>query len=602
MKMLLLAVFTFFFFTFSLNAQTFYASPTSTNSTGTGTDINNPVTLARALALIPSSTTTACTVYLRGGNYVLTSTITISRSGAATNIKNLCAYPGDPRPVLDFSTITRITISNTGIKGVSFSGSYWYIKGIDFFAATDNGLNMSGSNNKVENCIFSENQDTGFQMGGGASNNQIINCDSYFNQDPTGENADGFAAKLDIGTGNSFKGCRSWQNSDDGWDGYLRPANDVSTTYEDCWAFRNGYTKSGGTTTAGDGNGFKTGGSDNKDLSHNVTLTRCLSFFNKADGFDQNSNIGNITLLNCTAFNNGRNYGMNDRALATGKIMTIKNCISAGTGGQSIMAAAVLATDSWTAGPGGTGTFTVTNADFVSVDTAGVRGARQADGSLPVLTFMHLATGSDLIDRGTNIGLPFNGTAPDLGAFETSEPVPVTLLSFSATAKGQTNILNWTTVTELNNASFIIESSANGIDFTSMGEIKGAGTTSTPQYYTFLDNNPSKGINYYRLRQLDFDGKATFSKIVSLTNATDKTNTLKIYPSVTNHILTVDVQIELNATLFITDSMGRTVLSQSLDKTGFTRMPLDVSAFSNGVYLLTIVSKSGQKTEKFIKN
>ncbi len=597
MKKRVLAVLTFFSFTFSLNAQTLYASPTSTNATGNGTDINDPVTLARALSLIPSSTTTACTVYLRGGNYVLTSTISISRSGAATNIKNLCAYPGDARPILNFSTIPRITVTNTGIRGVSFSGSYWYIKGIDFFAATDNGLNMSGSNNKIENCTFSENQDTGFQLGGGAVNNQIINCDSYYNQDPDGENADGFAAKLDIGTGTSFKGCRAWQNSDDGWDGYLRPANDVSTTYEDCWAFRNGYTKSGGTTTNGDGNGFKTGGSDNKDLSHNATLTRCLSFQNKADGFDQNSNIGNITLLNCTAFNNGRNYGMNDRALATGKIMTIKNCISAGTGGQSILAAAVVATDSWTGG------FTVTNADFVSVDTTGVRGARQADGSLPVLTFMHLATGSDLIDRGTDIGLPFNGTAPDLGAFETSASVPVTLLSFSATAKGQHVVLNWTTVTELNNAAFIIERSANGLDFQDIGEVKGNGTTSTPQYYTFLDKSPLRGLGvYYRLRQVDFDGKATLSKTVSVTNVSNKTNFLKSYPSVTNHILTVDVQTESIATLYITDSMGRRVLTQTLQNTETIRLPLDVSAFSNGVYILTIVSKSGQMTEKFIKN
>ena len=67
--------------------------------------------------------------------------------------------------------------------------------------------------------------------------------------------------------GNYFYGCRSWKNCDDGWDGYLRGADDVSTTVENCWAFENGYFEDG--TDAGvnaNGNGFKMGGSDDKLL------------------------------------------------------------------------------------------------------------------------------------------------------------------------------------------------------------------------------------------------------------------------------------------------------------------------------------------------
>jgi hypothetical protein len=63
--------------------------------------------------------------------------------------------------------------------------------------------------------------------------------------------------------------------------------------------------------------------------------------------------------------------------------------------------------------------FNVTNEDFVSIDTLGVRGLRNADGSLPDLEFLHLASGSDLIDAGVDVGLPYNDAAPDLGAFET---------------------------------------------------------------------------------------------------------------------------------------------------------------------------------------
>ena len=64
------------------------------------------------------------------------------------------------------------------------------------------------------------------------------------------------------------------------------------------------------------------------------------------------------------------------------------------------------------------GTATVSAADFVSLDPTGMGDPRQPDGSLPVLSFLHLAGGSDLIDVGTDVGLPFLGSAPDLGAFE----------------------------------------------------------------------------------------------------------------------------------------------------------------------------------------
>ena len=64
--------------------------------------------------------------------------------------------------------------------------------------------------------------------------------------------------------------------------------------------------------------------------------------------------------------------------------------------------------------------FSVTDADFVSLDTAGITGPRKPDGSLPDISFMHFAVGSELIDAGTVVGLPFNGSAPDLGAFESA--------------------------------------------------------------------------------------------------------------------------------------------------------------------------------------
>jgi uncharacterized membrane protein YgcG len=385
------------------SAKTYYVS-LGGNDAAAGTFSQPFLTIVKAHSVVAAGDT----IVVLGGRYVVNTTINISKSGTATNKLFLLANPGE-RPILDFSSMA-FSSSN---RGIQLSGSNWYIKGFDIQGAGDNGMFISGSFNTVEFCALFENRDTGLQIGNGASNNRIINCDSYYNVDPGQGNADGFSPKLDVGTGNYFYGCRSWQNSDDGWDGYLRPSNDVTTTLENCWTFNNGYLKNG-SASSGNGNGFKMGGGDNGNsalLKHNMVLKRCLAFDNRVKGFDQNNNVGSMTLYNCTAYRNGTNYSI-IRALDSGKTLIVVNCVSLGSYG-TLGSFATQQTNSWLS------PFNVSNADFVSVDTAGVRGPRKADGSLPDITFMHLASGSRLIDAGTIIDLPYSGIAPDLGAFET---------------------------------------------------------------------------------------------------------------------------------------------------------------------------------------
>jgi hypothetical protein len=424
-------------FSSSLQARTYYVSTTG-NDNNVGYLIDAPFkTMKKALGKSDVDT-----IIVRGGTYYLTgdSTISVNKIGAGPNIAyTIKNYPGET-PIFDGSGL------NTGKKGMNVTGAYWHIIGIHITKARDNGIYITGSNNIIERCTFSENEDSGLQLSGGASNNKIINCDSYFNKDATSENADGFACKLDVGTGNYFKGCRAWQNSDDGWDGYIRPSatynsDGVSTTLDSCWSFRNGYLKTGAISgTNGDGNGFKMGGSDSTNKRHNMTLRNCVAFFNRKRGFDQNNNRGSMTLFNNTAYANaGGNYQMNSIALYAGSVMTVKNCVaytaSANAGSNAFVSGAILQNNSWQS------PFVVTNADFISLDTVGARGPRKADGSLPDINFMHLATGSDLIDGGQNVGLVFNGAAPDLGAFET---LSSTTTIYTFTGNGNwTDAANW---------------------------------------------------------------------------------------------------------------------------------------------------------------
>lgn len=368
------------------------------NAPGT---VLEPTTLASAVARV----TPGGTIYLRGGDYALDTPIALDVDGTSGALVTLRGYPEDPtRPHLDFSAMSE----NSSNRGLQLSGDYWHLYGLDVSKAGDNCLFISGAHNTVEYSTFSECADTGLQLGNGAANNLILNCDSYFNADSSLENADGFAAKLDVGTGNRFVGCRAWNNLDDGWDGYLRPADGVLTTYERCWAFDNGKLADG-RVGAGDGNGFKTGGSDDKNLRHDVVYTQCIAAGNVNDGFDHNSNRGKITILNSAAHANGSNlnFGSSNSAAS----LTIKNTISLGANGSLVADVTDITHNSWQDGRA------ATEADFVSVDTELLKAPRKSDGSLPDIDYLVLSPTSDLRQAGTDVGLPFEGSAPDLGPF-----------------------------------------------------------------------------------------------------------------------------------------------------------------------------------------
>lgn len=387
-----------------------------------GSDSNNGISLSAPFKTISKAAGVAVAgdiIYVREGTYLYSTTISLSKNGTENSPIILEGYESE-RPLIDFSGTA------FGKRGFDLKGNYWYIKGLDVCKAGDNGMIISGDYNTIEFCTFFDNKDTGLQLGGGAHDNKIINCDSYWNADPTDYgDADGFACKLDVGTNNYFYGCRAWLNVDDGWDGYMRGNDDVSTVLENCWTWMNGYFKDG--TDGGpsaNGNGFKIGGSDDKTLKHNFTLRNCISFDNKAKGFDQNSNMGSMILENCSGFRNkGNNYSIS-KILAAEKTASVTNCISF-NGNISLGSFVTQTTNSWMT------PFVVTNDDFVTLDTTGVSSKRQADGSLPKVDFLRLEKSSNLIDAGTNVGLDYFGSAPDLGAFEYDATTGVSLLEKS---------------------------------------------------------------------------------------------------------------------------------------------------------------------------
>jgi hypothetical protein len=436
-----------------------YVATTGSNAGGnTGTNIDAPLaTISQAITLSQPGDT----IWVRGGTYNLASRIQINnKSGAAGSPYLLSAYPGET-PILDFRT------QALGQRGIELNSDYWHLKGLTVQYSGDNGVFISGSNNTLEQLTTRQNNDSGVQIsasgGRTPSNNLVLNVDSYanydFQSDNRGENADGFAVKFrGLGPGNILRGVRAWNNSDDGFD-FWQAENGV--TIENSWAFHNGrstlFTGVPG-TFAGDGNGVKLGHDSSTHL-----IKGMLVWGHPANGIDVNGNATQlesdpptithgVTILNNTAVNNSsRNFRFDENPTTASPPAThvLRNNVSFQGGGVQIDAGNTHDHNSWNAG------VTTSAADFVSIvdpltsnglyapitDRAGTTtpvhalgaaiGPRLADGSLPLLDFMRLRSDSDLINAGVDVGLPFAGAAPDLGAFEYIPPVVFAAADFN---------------------------------------------------------------------------------------------------------------------------------------------------------------------------
>ncbi len=135
------------------------------------------------------------------------------------------------------------------------------------------------------------------------SNNLIVFSESHDNADSDGEDADGFAPKLTVGSGNVFRYAVSHNNIDDGWDLYTKPdTGPIGTvTIEDSLSYGNGTLSDGSQAGNGDRNGYKLGG---EDIGVNHTVKRSIAFDNGKHGFTYNSNPGSMTIENNLSIGN----------------------------------------------------------------------------------------------------------------------------------------------------------------------------------------------------------------------------------------------------------------------------------------------------------
>ncbi|WP_426061821.1 GDSL-type esterase/lipase family protein [Hymenobacter sp. B1770] len=171
-------------------------------------------------------------------------------------------------------------------------------------------------------------------------------------------------------------------------------------------------------------------------------------------------------------------------------------------------------------------------------------------------------------------------------------PLPVELVKFTARAVRTGVQLDWATATERNNASFTVERSATGTVFTDVGQVAGHGTSSSPRFYSMLDAQaPAEPLLYYRLRQTDLDGTATFSGVVSVVPLTNAALVLSPVPA--ENLLVVSGLLA-NDEITIWNASGQVVQRQPA---AVAPVELDVSRLPGGLYFV----RAGLQRARFIK-
>lgn len=419
----LLPLFTLFAASHS-TADEFYIHPDGKDS--------NPGTIEQPFASVARAQTAASpgdSVWIRGGEYFFKGTeiatgILLDKSGEEGKRINYWAYE-DEIPIFDFYQL----LTPARIRGISVTADWIHLRGIEIRGVQQILTNTNeswairvegGSHNVFELLNLHHNEGPGLFISEGG-HNLVLNCDSHHNYDPDrgGENADGFGGHASM-EGNVFRGCRAWANSDDGYDLiHALGAHKI----EHCWAWSNGFVPDT-QEEAGNGGGFKMGGwllNPERFPGHVAvhSVSHSLAFDNRVVGFNTNYHPGLVRFYNNTAFNNPQQFNLKV-AQRQPKPVThvLRNNVALGEAPPVSGIERFLPDDqfnSWNLIETGN----VTSEDFLSVVPEGVDGPRQPDGSLPQIDFMRPKPGSRLIDAGIDVRLPFNGKAPDLGAFET---------------------------------------------------------------------------------------------------------------------------------------------------------------------------------------
>lgn len=175
------------------------------------------------------------------------------------------------------------------------------------------------------------------------------------------------------------------------------------------------------------------------------------------------------------------------------------------------------------------------------------------------------------------------------------QSLPVEYVFFDAKLKEKDVELSWVTASEINNEGFEIQKSSNAFEWQTIGWINGAGNSQERQDYQFIDKDPFDGNNYYRLKQIDFDGNFEYSTLQSI-RFEPENSILEVFPNpVVNTMRLKGIDNDIS-TIKIVDNIGQTLLIiEHPDKA------IDLSHLKQGMYYLIVQSNYKTMVETIIK-
>jgi hypothetical protein len=230
-------------------------------------------------------------------------------------------------------------------------------------------------------------------------------------------------------------------------------------------------------------------------------------------------------------------------------------------------------------------------AHYYNVGAAGLKWYSET-AALPMVLGT-IATGSIETAAAISSFSPFT-----FGSVGGVNPLPIELTTFSGNATTNGNQLNWITATEINNDYFDLQRSADGANFNSITKVKGQGNSSFTNNYTYLDEKPLNGINYYRLQQVDYNGDYTYSGIVAIDFKSSENTFVNIYPNPTVDNINIKFSDDI-IRLQIFNMLGEKIYeSGSLNASEI----IGINDLAKGVYILKATSSDNEiLTSRFIK-
>lgn len=182
-------------------------------------------------------------------------------------------------------------------------------------------------------------------------------------------------------------------------------------------------------------------------------------------------------------------------------------------------------------------------------------------------------------------------------------PLPITLLNFTAQKQGNNaTLVQWKTSTEINSHYFDVERSSDAINFQFLGKVNAAGNSSREISYSFIDNQPLKGVNYYRLKQVDLDGHLIYSP-ARFVRFDDVAGLVKYYPNPTNGILNIEItpQMQQEAMVINISNASGVMMDQIKRQSNSSNiLMIDMKRFAKGTYFIQVKTNTTNSTQRIV--